>query len=322
MSRLKLFSLDVGADFGGRVAAALGEPLAQHEECYFADGEHKLRPLDDVEGADVFLVQSLYVDSKSSVDEKLLRSLFFIGALRDAGAERITAVMPYLCYGRKDRRTKLRDALPTRYLASLLEAVGTDIVVTLDAHNLSSFENAFRCRTVHLLAEPLMLDFAAVRLSSEKRPIVVLSPDEGGIKRSEKLRKVLGERLQRPIGRAFVEKYRRGEQLSGGTLVGAVSGAVVVIVDDLIASGATLCHAVRAAKNAGAERLLSLVSHGQFSGDAQADLARLPVECIAVTNSLPQENLSGNFELLDCAPLIAEAIRRLHDSGPVSELTI
>ncbi|WHI51183.1 ribose-phosphate diphosphokinase [Microbulbifer sp. MLAF003] len=322
MSRLKLFSLDAGADFGGRVAAALGEPLARHEERYFADGEHKVRPLDDVEGADVFLVQSLYVDPHSSVDEKLLRSLFFIGALRDAGAMRITAVMPYLCYGRKDRRTNLRDPLPTRYLASLLEAVGAHTVVTLDAHNLSSFENAFRCRTVHLLAESPLLDFAVPRLANETRPLVVLSPDEGGIKRAEKLRKALGERLQRPIGRVFVEKYRRGEQLTGGTLVGKVAGAAVVIVDDLIASGATLCCAAGAAQRAGAERLLALASHGQFSGDARNELARLPLECLAVTNSLPQVNLPKNCELVDCAPLVAEAIRRLHTAGPVSELTI
>ncbi|MFA0809627.1 ribose-phosphate diphosphokinase [Microbulbifer epialgicus] len=322
MSRLKLFSLDAGADFGGRVAAALGEPLAKHEERCFADGEHKVRPLDDVEGADVFLVQSLYADSVSSVDEKLLRSLFFIGALRDAGAARVAAVIPYLCYGRKDRRTKLRDPLPTRYLASLLEAVGTQAVITLEAHNLSAFENAFRCRTVHLLADPLLLELAVARMSSEKRPLVVLSPDEGGIKRAEKFRRALSEGLQRPIGRAYVEKYRSGEHLSGGTLVGEVAEAAVLIVDDLIASGATLCSAVRAVQTAGAGRILALASHGQFSGEARAALARLPLECIAVTNSLPQVGLPGNYALLDCAPLIAEAIRRLHHAGPVSELTI
>ncbi|USD21616.1 ribose-phosphate diphosphokinase [Microbulbifer variabilis] len=322
MSRLKLFSLDAGADFAGRVAAALGEPLARHEERCFADGEHKVRPLDDVEGADVFLVQSLYRDHCSSVDEKLLRCLFFIGALRDAGAARITAVMPYLCYGRKDRRTKLHDPLPTRYLASLFEAVGTQVVVTLDAHNLAAFENAFRCRTLHLLSESLLLEFALSQLLAEPRPLSVLSPDEGGIKRAEALREALSERLGRPVGCAFVEKYRSGEKISGGTLVGEVQGAVVLVVDDLIASGATLCRAVEAAHGGGAQRILALASHGQFSGDAFSNLSQLPLEAVAVTNSLPQLNLPQSFHLLDCAPLMAEAIRRLHDCGPVSELTL
>ncbi|WP_299584946.1 ribose-phosphate diphosphokinase [uncultured Microbulbifer sp.] len=322
MSRLKLFSLDTGADFAGRVAAALGEPLARHEERCFADGEHKVRPLDDVEGADVFLVQSLYRDRCSSVDEKLLRCLFFIGALRDAGAARITAVIPYLCYGRKDRRTKLRDPLPTRYLASLFEAMGTQVVVTLEAHNQAAFENAFRCRTLHLLAEPLLLEFAIRRLASEQRSVVVLSPDEGGIKRVEKLRQALSERLGRPVTTAFVEKHRDGERLSGGTLVGEVRGAVVLIVDDLIASGATLYRAGEAAQKAGAQSLLALASHGQFSADAYTNLAHLPLEVVAITNSLPQLDLPEHFQLLDCAPLLAEAIRRLHDSGPVSELTL
>ncbi|MFS1523201.1 ribose-phosphate diphosphokinase [Microbulbifer sp. 2304DJ12-6] len=322
MSRLKLFSLDIGADFCGRVAAALGEPISRHEEHSFVDGEHKVRPLDDVEGADVFLVQSLYADTCSSLDEKLLRSLFFIGALKDAGASRITSVMPYLCYGRKDRRTKLHDPLPTRYLASFLEAAGTHTVMTMDAHNLSAFENAFRCRTVHLLARPLLVAFAAGRLAGEQRPLVVLSPDEGGIKRAERLRLALSERLQRAIGRVFVEKYRSGEQISGGTLIGDVQGAVVLIVDDLIASSATLCRATLAAEAAGAARIIALTSHGQFSGDARALVSRLPVEVVALTNSLPQTDLPSKCELLDCAPLLAEGIRRLHDNGPVCELTI
>ncbi|SHF35191.1 ribose-phosphate pyrophosphokinase [Microbulbifer donghaiensis] len=322
MSRLKLFSLDAGADFAGRVAAALGEPLAAHEERDFVDGEHKLRPLDDVEGADVYLVQSLYGAEHGRVDERLVRVLFFIGALRDAGAARVTAVIPYLCYARKDRRTKLHDPLSSRYLASLFESLGTDAVVTLDVHNQAAFENAFRCRTLHLPAQPLFVDFAAEQLAGDERPLVVASPDVGGVKRAEAFRTALGERLQRDIGRAFVEKYRSGDQLSGGVLVGEVRGASVLIVDDLIAGGGTLSRATAAIRDGGASRIIALASHGQFCGNALADIQRLPLDAVAVTNSLPQAAGAGKLRVVDCAPLIAEAIRRLHDSGPATQLSV
>ncbi|AMX01229.1 ribose-phosphate diphosphokinase [Microbulbifer thermotolerans] len=321
MNRLKLFSLDAGAEFAGRVAAALGEPLAAHEERAFIDGEHKIRPLDDVEGADTYLVQSLYSDERSSVNDKLIRMLFFIGALKDAGAARVTAVIPYLCYGRKDRRTKLHDPLSNRYLATLFESLGTDGIVTLDAHNQAAFENAFRCRTLHLLAQPLFVDFIATALKDSANPLVVASPDLGGIKRAERFHRSLAERLARNIGRAFVEKYRSADQLSGGTLAGDVWGADVVLVDDLIAGGGTVCRAVDAVLGGGAARIWVLASHGQFCGDALRKLAQLPLEAVAVTNSLPQPS-SPRLEVIDCARLLAEGIRRLHDSGPAAQLSV
>ncbi|MCO1333033.1 ribose-phosphate diphosphokinase [Microbulbifer sp. OS29] len=322
MSRLKLFSLDVGADFVGRVAASLGEPVSRHEERQFDDGEHKVRPLDDVEGADVFLVQSLYGDAISCVDQKIMRSLFFIGAVRDAGAARVTAVIPYLCYARKERRSHLRDPVPSRYLATFLEAAGVDVVVTMDVHCLSAFENGFRCRTVHLLSRSLFIEAARVRLCGDAGPLIVLSPDEGGIKRAEKFRLALSDELGVPVASAFVEKYRSGTLLSGGTLVGEVKDAAVLIVDDLLATGATICRAVQAVTAGGARRVLVFCAHGQFSRDAHHNMANLPVESVTVTNSLPQIQTSGHVEWVDCAPLIADCIRRIHDNGPVTELTI
>lgn len=321
MHPLKLFSLDAGADFALGVATALGVPLAAHEERDFIDGEHKLRPLDEVEGADVYLVQSLYTDPASSVDDKLVRLLFFVGALKDAGAARVTAVVPYLCYARKDRRTKLHDPLSSRYLASLFESMGTDCVVTLDVHNLAAFENAFRIRTLHLPAQPLFVDFVAGQLRGDANPLVVASPDVGGVKRAEAFRQALGERLGREVGRAFVEKYRSAGELSGGVLVGDVDGASVVIVDDLIAGGGTVRRATESLKRGGAARIFALASHGQFCGSALADLAQLPIEVLAVTNSLPQP-ASAQLRVVNCAPLLAEAIRRLHCGGPATQLSV
>ena len=133
--RLMVFALTASAEIGTAVAAALSQPLAKHEEREFEDGEHKARPLDPVRGADVYVIHSLHGEPGNSANDKLCRLLFFIGALKDAGAARVTAVAPYLCYARKDRRTKPNDPVTTRYVAGLFESVGTDAVVTLDVHN-------------------------------------------------------------------------------------------------------------------------------------------------------------------------------------------
>ena len=167
---LRLFCLAASAELGAGLSVALGEPLAAHEEREFEDGEHKARPLDAVNGADVYVVQSLHGGPQQSANDKLCRLLFFIGAIKDAGAARVTAVTPYLCYARKDRRTKPNDPVTTRYIAGMFESVGTDCVVTLEVHNPVAFENAFRCRTVALTGTPLFVDYARKPLPTTSSP--------------------------------------------------------------------------------------------------------------------------------------------------------
>src|SRR5512142_719701 len=176
---LRVFALAASKDLGGAISTALGQPLAAHEERDFEDGEHKTRPLDSVRGRDVYVIQSLHGGPSASANDKLIRLLFFIGALKDAGAARVTAVAPYLCYARKDRRTKPNDPVATRYVAGLFESVGTDAVVTLEVHNPAAFENAFRCRTAALTATPLFVDYLA-RQSDQR--LCVVTPDAGGSK--------------------------------------------------------------------------------------------------------------------------------------------
>jgi ribose-phosphate pyrophosphokinase len=185
---LRLFALQASADLGAAVAAALGQALATHEEREFEDQEHKARPLENVRGADVYVLQSLHSGPQQSANDKLCRLLFFIGALKDAGAARVTALTPYLCYARKDRRTKANDPVTTRYVASLFEAVGTDAVVTLDVHNPAAFENAFRQPTIALTALPLFVDYLK---GSAEHKICVVSPDAGGAKRADLLHEAL-----------------------------------------------------------------------------------------------------------------------------------
>jgi len=165
---LSLFAVETTRDYGLRVAQHLDLVLGEHEERAFEDGEHKIRPLIDVRRHDVFVMHSLYGEAEQSPNDKLCRLLFFIGALKDAGADRVTAVVPYLCYARKDRRTQPRDPITTKYVARLFEASGADAVITLDVHNLAAFENAFRCASTNLEAIPLFVDHFARLLRHEK----------------------------------------------------------------------------------------------------------------------------------------------------------
>jgi ribose-phosphate pyrophosphokinase len=323
---LRLFALSESRPFGERVAASLGVALSRHEEREFEDGEHKTRPLENVRGTDVYVVQSLYAGPEGSVNDKLCRLLFFIGALKDASARRVTAVMPYLCYARKDRRSQPRDPVTTRYVAQVLEAVGADGVVTLDVHNLAAFENAFRCTKDHLEARTLFADFLLPRIAGGQA--VVVSPDAGGVKRAEALRLTLSRRMGREAGIAFLEKHRSDGVVSGDAVIGDVHGKVALIVDDLIASGGTLARAARACRERGASTVYALATHALFVGDAIRVLGTADIEHLVITDAVPPvnlereggERLQRKVTVLETAPLFAEAIRRLHGGGSIVNL--
>jgi ribose-phosphate pyrophosphokinase len=320
---LKLFALNSSAGFGGRVAAALGVALAPHEEREFEDGEHKARSLESVRDADLYVIQSLYGEPGASVNDKLVRLMFFLGALRDAGAGRITAVAPYLCYARKDRRSKPRDPVSTRYVAAMLETVGADRIVTLDVHNLAAYENAFRIRAEHLDSRRLFVDHFAPLVGAE--PVVVVSPDVGGVKRAEALREALSRRLGRAAGGAFLEKYRSEGVVSGEAVVGDIEGRVAIIIDDLISSGGTIARAVAACRKRGARAVYAVATHGLFVGNAARLLADSGLDRLVVTDSVPPFRVDPalarrNLTVLDTAPLFAEAVRRLHAGGSLVEL--
>jgi ribose-phosphate pyrophosphokinase len=320
---LCLFALDASRPYGERVAAALKLTLARHEEREFEDGEHKGRPLENVRDRDVYVIHSLYGEPGMSANDKLVRLLFFIGALKDASATRVTAVCPYLAYSRKDRRTKPRDPVGSRYVAQLFEAVGTDRVVTLDVHNLAAYQNAFRIPAEHLEARGLFVAWFAARL--QDADIVVVSPDAGGVKRADAFRESLARALGRTVGSAFMEKRRSAGVVSGEAVVGEVGGRTAIIIDDLISSGTTLARAAAACKALGASRVFAAASHGMFAGAAPEMLANPALEKVLVADSippfrLPPEMLGRQVEVLDSAPLFAEAIRRLHSGGSLVEL--
>ncbi|MEO8654775.1 MAG: ribose-phosphate pyrophosphokinase, partial [Ramlibacter sp.] len=310
-------------EFGESMADHLGIALSPHEERDFEDGEHKSRPLVNVRSRDVFVVQSLYGDAGQSVNDKLCRLLFFIGALKDASAGSVTAVVPYLGYARKDQKSKSRDPVTTRYVAGLFEAVGTDRVVTIDVHNLAAFQNAYRIRTEHLQANGLFVDHFVPRLRGQD--VVVVAPDAGGIKRADRFRQRLGAALGRPVAAAFAEKHRSDNVVRGELIVGDVKGRTAIIVDDMIGTGTTIARTVTACRSLGATSVHAAASHGLFVGDAPQVLADAALNSIIVTDSVPpfrlgQGKARDKLVVLSSARLVADAISNIHSGGSNVEL--
>ena len=318
-----LFALNATRQLGQAVAQHLKLALSEHEEREFEDGEHKARPLVSVRDRDVYVLQSLHGDRAGTPNDKLCRLLFFVGALKYAGAGRVTVIAPYLCYARKDRKTKTRDPVTSRYVAALFEAVGSDCVVTLDVHNLAAFQNGFRCRTEHLEARGLFIEHFLKKADGAE--LAVVSPDEGGVHRADAFRRAFARALGRPVESGFMEKRRSAGVVSGDRMIGDVRNRMAIIIDDLISSGGTLLRTARACREHGAKRVFTAASHGLFVGDAGTVLADPVIDQVVVTNSVPPFRLVGTpaaekVVVLDVAPLIGECVRRLHEGGSIVEL--
>lgn len=318
-----LFALASTRAWGEAVAGHMGLPLSEHEERAFEDGEHKARPLESVRGRHVYVLQSLYGDRDQSPSDKLCRLLFFIGALKDAAAATVTAVVPYLAYARKDRRSKPRDPVTTRYVAAMFEAVGTTRIVTLDVHNLAAYQNAFRCGTEHLEATGLFVSHFAPLLAGCE--VAVVSPDAGGIKRAESFRLRLAAALGRPVAAAFAEKHRSAGVVTGELLVGDVAGRCVIILDDLVGAGTTVMRTALACRRLGATSVYAVASHGLFVGEAPRMLANDALTGLVVTDSVPPFRLAAGpvrdkLVVISSARLFADAIQRIHGGGSINAL--
>ena len=323
------FALSESREAGLAVAREAGLVLANLEERSFDGGEFKLRPLESVRGRTVFVYQSLAGTEDATAPERLVRLLFLLSGLRDAGAERLVAVVPYLAYARKDRRTQPRDPVYTRYVAELFEAAGADRLVALDVHNPAALDNAFRIPVDHLSALPMMADYFATRFQNAR--LAVASPDVGGIKRVQLFKELLEQRLGRAIELDFIEKRRTGGVVSGGAVVGASdTRSTVIVLDDLCATGGTLIRAAQAFCKAGAAAVHVAVTHVPLHAGLDAVVREEAIAGVVITDSVGAPNFQlgdsspppGKVICLPVAPLLGQAVRRMLTGRPLLPLLL
>ena len=350
MHNFRLFGLDGSARYTQQVARFLDVPLSRHVERFFADRETYVRSEVNVRGCDVYVVTSLYADPDQSVPEKLVKLLFFTGSLFDASARRITVVTPYLGYARQDRKTESRAPISIKYIAQCLEAVGANRVLTMDVHNLSAFQNAFRIPTDNLEAKNLLADFLCgvdsgretggtpqrvedhlpEPLVDAPEDLVVLAPDSGGMGRAKRFRNALEKRLGKPnsVEVAYLDKERlNGSGVAGSKIVGQVKQKRVVILDDMISSGGTLKLCVDAVERHKGHVFAACASHGLFVGEkVHKNLAGIPRLVVTDTIQpfrLKEDKLEGTLHVIPTARMFAQALRRTHEEGgSISDLLV
>jgi ribose-phosphate pyrophosphokinase len=319
-----LFTLSESQALAAAIARHARMALAPLEERPFEEGEFKLRPLASVRDRTVFVVQSLAGSAGASVHQRLVRLLFLLFGLRDAGAARTIALLPHLSFARKESRTQARDPVNTRYVAQLLEATGLGRLVALDVHNPASLDNAFRIPVDHLSAIPMFVDhFAGTAPTAE---LAVMSPDIGGVKRVQIFHELLERRLGRTVELAFVEKRRAGGKVSSGRLVGEVADREVIVLDDLCASGGTLIRAAEIARAAGARAVHVAFAHATLERGLDALASAAAIARIVLTDSAAPSGHAqslagqGKLQLLSIAPLFGEVVARLSSGAALAPL--
>lgn len=308
---LKLFTGNANRPLAEEIADYLQIPLGEAEVGRFADKEVFVQINENVRGADVFVIQP----TCPPVNDNLMELLVMIDALKRASAQRITAVLSYYGYARQDRKVQPRVPITAKLVADLLTAAGTHRVLALDLH-AGQIQGFFNIPVDHLFAAPVLIDYLSKKTLSD---LVVVSPDAGGVERA----RAIAKRLR--AGLAIVDKRRDGSNVSLFMhLIGDVKGKDVVVIDDMIDTAGTLIQAVDALKREGAQRMIACGVHAILSGPAVARLEGSPLEEVVVTNSipLPSEKRSPKLTVLSMAPLLGEAIRRIHTETSVSTLFI
>ncbi len=309
---LKLFTGTANRPLAEEIAQYLRVPLGDAEVDRFSDGEVFVRVNENVRGADVFVIQP----TCPPVNDTLMELLIIIDALKRASAHRITAVLPYYGYARQDRKVQPRVPITAKLVADLLTAAGVDRLLALDLH-AGQIQGFFNIPVDHLFAGPaVMIDYLGKK--DLKDPVVV-SPDAGGVERARAIAKRLN------AGLAIIDKRREGPNAAVAMhLIGDVKGCDAIVIDDMIDTAGTLVQAVGALEREGARRILACGVHAVLSGPAMERIQASPIEEVVVTNSIPvsAEKRAARVTVLSVAPLLGEAIRRIHNEESVSTLFV
>jgi ribose-phosphate pyrophosphokinase len=312
MNDLKIFSGRANPELTNRICDYLGIPLGRIALGNYPDGEISCKIEEDVRGRDVFLVQS----TCPPVNDNLLELLIMIDSFKRASAERITAVMPYFGYARQDRKDEGRVPITAKLVANIITRAGADRVLAMDLH-AAQIQGFFDVPVDHLYAAPVLTKYF-LDMGLEPEEMVVVSPDLGSIKRA----RGHAERLCGHL--AIVDKRRTGADVTRQeNLIGSpVLGKVCLMFDDMISTGSSICGAAQRVHSAGAKEIYVAASHGVLCGPAIQRLQASPIRRVIITDSIPlrPEQALDKIHVLSVAPLLGEAIKRIHRNESVSRL--
>jgi ribose-phosphate pyrophosphokinase len=306
--------------FGGRahpvltesICAYLNLPPGKVTAYEFSDGEIFCQIRENVRGSDVFIVQP----TSQPVNDNLMELLIMLDAFKRSSASRVTAVIPYYGYARQDKKDAPRVPITAKLVADLISRAGADRILTMDLH-AAQIQGFFDVPVDHLFAAPLLLD--AVR-AMQLPDLVIVSPDAGGVERA----RAIAKRLD--AGLAIVDKRRVAKnEAEVMHLIGEVEGKTAMVVDDIIDTAGTLTKCADLLQNKGASRILAAGVHGVLSGPALERINASPIEKVLISDTTPLDDKlrrCAKLAPLPVAPLLGEAIRRIHDDSSVSSLFV
>jgi ribose-phosphate pyrophosphokinase len=308
---MKILACNSNRPLAEAIAAYLDKPLTKAEVRRFADMEVFAEIKENVRGEDVFIIQS----TSYPANDNLMELLVTLDALRRGSARRVTAVIPYYGYARQDRKSGPRTPISAKLVANLITSAGADRVLTMDLH-ADQIQGFFDIPTDNLFASPVLTEDIRQRYPDD--PLVIVSPDVGGVVRA----RAIAKRLE--AGLAIIDKRRERAGLSEVmNIIGDVDGRRCIMVDDIVDSGGTLCNAAQALKDKGAMSVDAYVTHGVLSGGAVSRIASSPLESLVTTDSIPATEamrVARNIRQLTVAPLLGEAIRRINEESSISSL--
>lgn len=305
---IKIFSGRSNPELAEAIADYLGTSVGPMLIKNFSDGEVYVQIKESIRGDDVFIVQPVC----EPVNENLMELLIIIDAFKRASAKTITAVIPYYAYARQDRKTSGREAISAKLVADLLTTAGADRVLAMDLHT-GQIQGYFNILVDHIYSTPILIKYIKEK---NLKDIVAVSPDAGGVERT----RAFAKKLNCPI--AIIDKRRRAHNVAEvENVIGDVKGKIAIIFDDMIDTAGTLVAGAELLIKEGAKEVYACAAHPVFSGPALERLAKSPIKEIIITNTIPlKEGASSNITQLSIAPLLGEAITRIHDDESISSL--
>lgn len=308
MSSLKIFSGTSSLYLAKKIAEHYGKPLGNIVNQKFSDGELSTYYNESVRGCDVFLIQSTFPPA-----DNLMELLLMIDAARRASAKYVTVVVPYFGYARQDRKDKARISISAKLVANILSAAGADRLMTCDLH-AGQIQGFFDFPVDHLDGSALFVPYIK---SLGLENLVFAAPDVGGVGRARGFAKIF------EVDMIVCDKHRkRANEVASMQVIGDVEDANVILVDDMIDTGGTICRAAEIIRDKGAKSVRAICTHPLFSGKAYENIENSLLEEVAVSDTVPMKKTSDKIKVLSVAELFAMAIQRVHEHSSISSLFI